>query len=268
MVSSSAPKTAGEPGVRPWLEQRQSALRITTTTTTPDGQTLDWVPVESQASAAIASPPPALASPAPSPSSAAAAAQARPVTSVSFDIGDTGPAGHVPVLRPDPASIDSLDRLARVQSKSGGLRVNVNRTNKKPADPNPAGYFHALSSQWITSYGADAWLNLWDPVVDIPLDPGDDHSISQLWLQNYQKPQVQSLEGGLTADHSLNGDAANHLFTYYTTNGYSRDGDNLGGYNRLQAGWVQYHPSIFPGIRINGASQQGVSPQLEIGIAN
>ena len=265
MVSRSAPKTARDPEAGRWLEQRQSALRITTTTTTPDGQTLDWVPIQSQTSAAIAEPPPATSRTV-AASASSSAEHARPTTSVSFDIGDTGPAGHVPVLRPDPARIGSLDKLARVQSKSGGLRVNVNRTNKKAADPNPAGYFHALSSQWATAYGADAWLNLWDPAVDIPLDPGDDHSISQLWLQNYHKPQVQSLEGGLTVDHSLNGDAANHLFTYYTTNGYTQDGDNLGGYNRLQAGWIQYNPSIFPGIRINGSSQQGLSPQLEIGI--
>jgi hypothetical protein len=170
MVNRSATKTAGEPAAGGWLEQRQSALRITTTTATPDGQTLDWIPVESQTSAAIGAPPPAVP---PSAASLAVSASApeRPTASVSFDIGDAGPAGHVPVPRPDPARIDSLDRLARVQSKSGGLRVNVNCTNKKPADPNPAGYFHALSSEWITSYGADAWLNLWDPVVDIPLDP-------------------------------------------------------------------------------------------------
>ena len=99
---------------------------------------------------------------------------------------------------PSPAlsRIGSLDQLRRVQSKSGGLRVNVNRANKKITDPNPAGYFHSLSSQSATVYGADAWLNLWDPAVDIPSSPGDDHSISQLWLQNYQKPQLQSLAPG------------------------------------------------------------------------
>jgi hypothetical protein len=43
---------------------------------------------------------------------------------------------------------------AALQSKQGGLRVNVNRSNKKPTDPNPAGYFHALSSQSGTVYGA------------------------------------------------------------------------------------------------------------------
>lgn len=243
------------PDVERWLDQRQSSLRITKTTTTPDGQKLDWVPIESQVVGAIAEPPPALAP-------RVRKDPERPTASSQLDTGEDGPEGHVPILRPDLTRIRSLDDI----SKKGGLRVNKNRTNKQPTDPNPAGYFHALSSQWTTAYGSDAWLNLWDPAVDIPSSPGDDHSISQLWLQNYQKPQAQSLEGGLTVDHGLNGDAANHLFTYYTTNGYTRDGNNLGGYNRLVSGWVQYHPSIFPGIRINGASQQGVSPQLEIGI--
>ena len=258
MVDYAAPEMM-QTDVRGWLEQRQSALHVTTTTITPSGQTLDWVPVESQDSEPIAEPPPAV-------THDVQADQARPTRSVRFDVGEAGPAGHVPVLRPALGRIGSLDQLRRVQSKSGGLRVNVNRANKKISDPNPAGYFHALSSQSATVYGADAWLNLWDPAVDIPSSPGDDHSISQLWLQNYQKPQLQSLEGGLTVDHNLNGDSANHLFTYYTTNGYSQDGNNLGGYNRLESGWIQYHPSIFPGIRINGTSVQGQSPQLEIGI--
>ena len=135
-----------------------------------------------------------------------------------------------------------------------------------PTDPNPAGYFHASSGQTVTNYGCEAWYNVWDPQVDIPSSPGDDHSISQTWLQNYDKPKTQSLEAGLTVDHSLNGDAANHLFTYYTTNGYAPDADNTGGYNRLVKGWVQVHASIFPGIRINGSSTQGAATQLEIAL--
>jgi hypothetical protein len=241
--------------VEHWQAERQSSLKITRTTVTPAGQTLDWVPIESQISADIAGPPPA-ATP------DVRMDPTRRTVSPEFDTGEDGPADHVPILRPDFQRIKNVRDL----TKRGGLRVNKNRANRKPTDPTPAGYFHALSSQSTTAYGSDAWLNLWDPAVDIPSSPGDDHSISQLWLQNYQKTQVQSIEGGLTVDHTLNGDSANHLFTYYTTNGYTKDGDNLGGYNRLVKGWVQYDSSIFPGIRINGASQQGVSPQLEIGI--
>ncbi|CAH2945226.1 MAG: hypothetical protein CPDRYMAC_6800 [uncultured Paraburkholderia sp.] len=156
--------------------------------------------------------------------------------------------------------------LERYLSKKGGLLVNMNRANRKPTDPNPAGYFHATSSSTMNNYGCDAWLNVWDPVVDTPSSPGDDHSISQTWLQNYQTPHVQSIEAGLTVDHSLNGDAANHLFTYYTASGYASDGNNIGGYNRLDGGWVQYNATIFHGIRINGSSTQGAQSQLEIGI--
>jgi hypothetical protein len=79
----------------------------------------------------------------------------------------------------------------------------------------------------------------------------------QTWIQNYQKPKLQSLEAGLTVDRNLNGDTAPHIFTYYTTNGYSSDGNNQGGYNRIYNGWVQYHPTVFPGIRVNGTSTQG-----------
>jgi len=65
---------------------------------------------------------------------------------------------------------------------------------------------------------------------------------------------TQSLEGGWTVDQSLNGDTQPHVFTYYTTNGYKQDGDNIGGYNTQYKGWVQYSSSVFPGIRINGTS--------------
>ncbi|MGO9975478.1 MAG: neprosin family prolyl endopeptidase [Solirubrobacteraceae bacterium] len=86
------------------------------------------------------------------------------------------------------------------------------------------------------------------------------------WVPIEREATAAVARGGLTVDHNLNGDGANHLSTYYTTNEYSQDGNNLGGYNRLQSGWVQYNPSIFPPIRINGTSAEGHSPQLEIGV--
>ena len=48
------------PELERWLAARQTALKISKTTTTPSGQTLDWVPIESQfaAGAKIASAPP------------------------------------------------------------------------------------------------------------------------------------------------------------------------------------------------------------------
>jgi hypothetical protein len=115
----------------------------------------------------------------------------------------------------------------------------------------------------LKNYGCDFLVNVWNPTIDVPSSSGEDHSIMQIWLQNYSKPQSQSVEGGWTVDQSLNNDLVAHIFTYYTTNGYSNDGDNLGGYNRLHKGWVQSSTTIFPGSKINGASTLG-GQQLEL----
>jgi hypothetical protein len=246
-------------GVADWLRTRQQTMRVTETTTTPAGHVLDWIPADSQGVGEPAAPPP------PGPVLPRYGEAGRLTAAPELDLSEPGPDGHVPILRPDPATISS--RLVTGRGpKQGGLRVNINRANLQATDPNPAGYFHATSAQTVTCYGCEGWLNVWDPQVDIPSSPGDDHSISQTWLQNYQTPHVQSIEAGLTVDKSLNGDAANHLFSYFTTNGYASDGDNVGGYNRLHKGWVQYDASIYPGIRINGSSGLGNPQQLEIGI--
>ncbi len=241
------------PELTDWLKGRQSLLKVAKTTLTPSGQTLDWVPIESQTKEKIATPPP------PDPTRVTTPDPKRPTKPGSFDTGEVGPAGHVPILRPD------LSKLKVGLKEFRSKRFNTNRTKKTPTDPNPAGYFHATSAQWAQIYGCDAWLNFWDPKINIPSSPGDDHSISQTWLLNHQKPLIQSLEAGWTVDQSLNGDLSPHIFTFYTTNGYTAEGNNIGGYNRLESGWVQVHATIFPGIRLNGSSVAG-GAQIDIGI--
>ena len=111
------------------------------------------------------------------------------------------------------------------------------------------------------------WVNVWDPYVQT----GDDHSIMQCGLQRIDNPQLQSLEGGWTVDNSLNGDWIPHLFTYYTTNGYTQDGDNIGGYNTDVDGWVQVSNSVYPGIAFaspyssRGGTQYGFWLRYQMG---
>ncbi|MGO8816916.1 MAG: neprosin family prolyl endopeptidase [Terriglobia bacterium] len=250
------------PQLTQFLAARQSALKIVKTTTTPSGQTLDWVPIESQDPAGkIASAPPVMTMP------VRTADNEKPVKAVSLELDDPkverGPAGTVPLARLDISKLTRTFALTDFLNKSGGLLVNKDRPNKKPTDPNPAGYFHETDSQSVKAYGADGFLSVWDPKIDLPSAPGDDHSILQFWLQNYDKPQLQSIEGGWTVDQNLNGDSSPHVFTYYTTNGYTADGNNQGGYNSQYSGWVQYSNSVFPGIRINGYSTYG-GPQYDI----
>ena len=48
-----------------------------------------------------------------------------------------------------------------------------------------------------------------------------------------------------------------HLFVFYTTNGYAKKGDVLGGYNRDVRGWVRFRGTIFPGTAIQPNSVSG-----------
>ena len=243
-----------------WLKARKASLKIVKTTTTPSGQTIDWVPIESQhPTGKIATAPPAELA------KVRVEDAQRQVKPVSFELDDAsierGPAGTVPILRPDLSRLTKTVSLKDYLTKRGGRKVNKKRPNQKPTDPDPAGYFHNIDNQNGTFYGWDGYLNVWDPAINTP-SGSEDHSILQVWLQNYSKG-TQSLEGGWTVDQGLNGDTQPHIFTYYTTNNYTKDGDNLGGYNRQHKGWVQYSgPSttgstVFPGIRINGTSVYG-----------
>ncbi len=248
------------PDLTDWIETRQSALKIAQTTTSPSGLTLDWVPAETQTpDGKIASPPAAGDMP------VRTADSQRPVNAASFELDDAsiphGPSGTVPIVRPNSTLVSRILSTTNY-TKRGGVNVNRNRPNQSEADPNPFGYFHAMDSQNVTCFGCDGFFSVWDPAINDPAGPGDDHSILQIWLQNYDK-QTQSIEMGWTVDRNLNGDTIAHVFTYYTTNGYAKDGNNLGGYNRIYSGWVQYSPTVFPGIRINGASTQG-GTQLDI----
>jgi hypothetical protein len=244
------------PELLQWLESRQSRLKVVKTTATPSGQVLDWIPIESQhPEGKIASPPPSISL------RARAADEPKQVKLARLELEDAtierGPSGTVPIVRPNLAKLTRTIAVKDYATKRGGLLVNKRRRNRKTTDPSPFGYFHALSSQDTKLYGCDGFLSVWDPAIDDPAGPGDDHSIMQTWLQNYDKPEVQSVEAGWTVDQELNGDTIAHIFTYYTTNGYSQDGNNLGGYNRLYSGWQQYSSWCFPGIRINGASTIG-----------
>jgi hypothetical protein len=109
------------------------------------------------------------------------------------------------------------------------------------ADPDPLGYYHAQSWQSGTFFGGLSDMTVYTPI----LENGEGHSIYQMWL--IAGSPRQSVEVGWTVDPGLNGDLAPHLFTYFTTNDYTADGDNIGGYNRLQTGWVQSSATTFPG---------------------
>jgi hypothetical protein len=257
------------PELANWLETRQNTLKIVKTTTTPSGQTIDWIPIERQhPDGEVATPPPA---------EMAAVDQSQdpqqPASPVTFELGDPkverGPAGAVPILRPDISRLTRRVSLDEFLTKRGVAIVNKPRRNAQPTDPDPAGYFHNTFSQDGTFDGWDGILSVWDPKINTPDGDGSHHSILQVWLQNYDKPHLQSVEGGWMVDESLNGDDKPHSFTYYMVNGYTRDGDKKGGYNRVHDGWKQHSGSVFPGIRVGpssvlGGTQRDISMKFKL----
>lgn len=237
------------PEIAEYFATRQARLNIVRTTRTPSGQTLDWIPIESQAGRGpIASPPPphrhviTAEEPQDTPD--------RLTETVAFELDgpgvERGPAGSVPILRKN---------LALHETTSLGEYLSKKRrrpANAAPLDPGPA-YFRCSSTQVVNCVGCLTWLNIWQPYVE----GSNDHSLMQLGLSNVKGTVLQTLEAGWTCDQSLNGNWAPHLFTYYTTNDYTQDGDNLGGYNTDVDGWVQVSSSIFPGAAFTGVSTAG-----------
>ena len=215
-----------------------------TTTKAASGRLLDWIPIESQtADGKVATPPPSPARILGSIDSAATAGQGL---RFRFELHDSklerGPKGTVPILR------DLRSHRDRVQRRGADKRGRRHPSPQAVTDPDPVGYYHADSGQNGTFFGGVSDMTVYTPI----LENGAGHSIYQMWLT--AGIPLQSAEAGWTVDPGLNGDLTPHLFTYFTTNDYAQDGDNLGGYNRLQKGWVQVSATGFPGMRLASSS--------------
>jgi hypothetical protein len=254
-----APVDLNPPPLNPeivgWFQERRARLEIVTTTQTPKGQTLDWIPIESQVPGGkIASPPPPKVIP----------PDGR-VTRTSFELEDQalerGPEGTVPVLRKNLDALHSTLPLNDYLNKRGGLVVAKTKPAiDAPLDPSTSTFFHAVSAQNTISEGCSTWLNVWEPFVE----DSTGHSIMQLGLQNFDGV-LQSLEAGWTVDHSLNGDWSPHLFVFYTTNAYTQSGDDQGGYNQDVDGWIQVSNTIYPGAGFTSVSV-ALGPQVGLAI--
>jgi Neprosin len=225
------------PDVVDYYVQRRKRLEVVKTTQTPSGQVIDWIPIESQGP--IATPPP-------HPPKVESRCDAVRSTAIEarFELEmpgvERGPEGTVPIARPRM----HLAGTGAFRKRHVDGRRLMNDPRFPP--PDPFGFYHATAAASVTCYGCLSVLSLWDPHTE---NDGD-HTISQFGIQNFDNPQLQSIEAGWICSKAQFGDNLAHLFTYYTTNGYAKDGDNLGGYNSDHAGWQQHDKNIYPGAAI------------------
>ncbi len=238
--------------VRQYFKDRQSRREVVAVTKTPMGQVLDWVPMDSVAPRGRPADPPDADRPDLAATSELPASdrseQVRPAEFVSFELTDTrvprGPRGTVPVVRKDIDRIRTTKSLDDLLSKHGrAVRLLPDGLGGAVALPED-GTLHkyAYSAQWVTCYGCEGNINAWDPYVEW----SDEFSLGQTALARGSDAGKQTIEAGHQEDREIYGDWVPHLFVFFTTNGYTKRGDDIGGYNQDVDGWVQYSSSVFP----------------------
>jgi hypothetical protein len=249
-----------------YFERRLKRLQIVKTTTTPRGQIIDWIPIESQhPKGEIASPPPANFLPPWQKEPSADQPELIVVGELERKGVKRGPKGTVPILRKRLQELGYTKSLKNYLSKSRGHRIMQMGGMGFPAPEEDGQHRYASSGQSITCFGGEGQLSCFDPYTE----SSDDFSLIQIGLLKHisipPMPPIfpwgvnyyQSVEAGWQEYEDLTGDWVPHLFTCFTTNGYSDPGDNKGGYNTDVDGWVQYDDTIFPGMTFTPYSTRG-----------
>ena len=143
--------------------------------------------------------------------------------------------GTIPIRRTTAADLARFTSLHDYFSK-GRSRGHL----PGPVDPpNVSGYQYAAQGQTVTNWGMQLFLNIWDP----SLGTTGIHSISQMWVANTTGGTTETAEAGLDVDQGLFNDTNNHLFIYWTADGYQ----NTGCYDLNCTGFVQTDNSVVIG---------------------
>ncbi len=232
---------------------RTEKLQIIETTRTPSGQILDWVPIESQHPKGIIAHPP------PESKRLILSKGKKKDHYARFELEEStvqrGPKGTVPILRKDLSKMHVTKSLKDYLSRNGRSgKYSIRKDNRFIASPEEGGnHRYAATGQSITSFGGEGDLSCFDPYVET----SDDFSLIQIGLSNGSLGYLETVEAGWQEFEDLYGDWVPHLFLFYTTNGYSDQGDNKGGYNRDVDGWIQYDDTIYPGATYIPYSTRG-----------
>ena len=197
----ASPETKGayELEIREYFDNRQKSLKILATTETPMGQTIDWIPRESQGT--LASPPPS--------------SNLKPGDKVTYATPELemsgavkGPEGAVPVLRKNLDGMKFDQPLEVILNKVRGSRLGAKQDNTLSAQAGPGTHRYGSSQQAVTNYGGSGNLSYWNP----PVQTNGDFSLLQTGVINTQQIE-QTAEAGWQVFPALNGDAGSRLFT-------------------------------------------------------
>lgn len=104
---------------------------------------------------------------------------------------------------------------------------------------------HAYASQYVTNYGGNSWLNLWNP--------SGDFSLSQQWYVGGSGGDTQTVEGGWQVYSDKYNTNNSVLFIYWTADDYQ----TTGCYNLDCSAFVQTNSNWYLGGTWNNYSSTG-----------
>jgi Neprosin len=230
--------------IRQYFQDRYARREIVAHTTTALGEELDWVPAESQVAGALAEPPEL-----PPPDYPRDPARpAEPAIDISGSRMEAGPSGTVPLPRKPVEQIRPTGNLQDYLAKGIRQKIITPPDDPSPAPPSATATVHkyAHAYQPVANFGTEGTINTWKPYVQW----SNEFSLGQLWVVRGSGTGLQTCEVGVQTYNDIYGDWNPHLFIFYTTNGYTQGGPNLGGYNTDVAGWVQVATQVYPAMRV------------------
>jgi Neprosin len=147
--------------------------------------------------------------------------------------------GSIPMRRVTLEETTRFKNLRSFFSKGSKLDDFRKGTGRLRGDipPEDATHYYARGVQYVDNFGADSWLNVWNPTVS-----DNQFSLSQQWIVGGDGATKQTAEGGwqVYPQKYNSGNAA--LFIFYTTAGYTD-----GCYNLDCSGFVQRANNIYLG---------------------
>ena len=101
-------------------------------------------------------------------------------------------------------------------------------------------------------------LSLWslgDPVLFQGTSKSLYHSVFGAYLLRFKAPL--QFKNYIPTESMIEQVLQPHIFTYFTTDGYTGGGTKIGGYNQDVGGWVQVDSTYFPGSAFSSISTFG-----------
>ncbi|TVY31418.1 hypothetical protein LSUB1_G008929 [Lachnellula subtilissima] len=232
----------------------RAGLNILKTTVT-ETHTLDWIAIDSQGTIASAPPLPARRSNASAPT----------VELMQAGVG-IGPPGTVPIPRVNAKLQASTNRVIKQLPPT-----KLSAQKQKPKRQYNGNHWYVSSDQNVANIGGSATFSIFAPYVQ----SSGDFSLLQTAVtkSNVPIPNNPSSSGGQTLEAGWinypDQVSSPHLFTYFTTCNYQCSGDNAGGWNTDQAGWVQVSSKYYPGTvfvpnSVDGGAQYDIQLEYQL----